>query len=134
MSAGEAPRAIPDDPKQTTGSAFGPFRHPAFTVIWTASVVANIGTWMYTAASGWLMTNLDPNALAVSLVQVAASLPIFLIAIPAGALADIVDRRRFLIAGEAANTAIDRFRPPARFGHHGTSEKRPVKFDQTGSE
>lgn len=103
---GEAPRAIRDDQKSATGSAFGPFRHPAFTVIWTASVVANIGTWMYTAASGWLMTNLDPDPLTVSLVQVAASLPVFLIAIPAGALADIVDRRRFLIAGEAANTAI----------------------------
>ena len=69
-------------------------------------IVANIGTWMYTATSGWLMTNLDPDPLTVSLVQVAASLPIFLIAIPAGTLADIVDRRRLLIAGEAANTAI----------------------------
>ena len=69
-------------------------------------MLANVGTWMYTAASGWLMTGLDPDPLIVSLVQVAASLPIFLIAIPAGALADIVDRRRFLIAGEAANTVI----------------------------
>lgn len=49
MSAGEAPCAISDDPKPTIGSAFGPFRHPAFTVIWIASVVANIGIWMYTA-------------------------------------------------------------------------------------
>jgi MFS family permease len=69
-------------------------------------VVANVGTWMYTAASGWLMTGLNPDPLIVSLVQVAAGLPIFLIAIPAGALADIIDRRRFLIAGEAANTAV----------------------------
>src|SRR5215472_18402839 len=89
-----------------SGSAWSPFRYPAFTVIWTASLVANIGTWMYTAASGWLMTGLNPDPLIVALVQVAAGLPIFLIAIPAGALADIVDRRRFLIVGEAANTAI----------------------------
>src|SRR5690349_5480934 len=88
------------------GSAWSPFRYPAFTVIWVASVAANIGTWMYTAASGWLMTGLNPDPLIVALVQVAAGLPIFLTAIPAGALADIVDRRRFLIAGEAANTAI----------------------------
>jgi MFS family permease len=88
------------------GAALGPFRHPAFTVIWAASLAANLGTWMYTAASGWLMTGLNPDPLIVSLVQVAASLPIFLIAIPAGALADIVDRRRFLIGGEIANTAI----------------------------
>ena len=75
-------------------------------MIWTASLAANIGTWMYTAASSWLMTSLSPDPLTVSLVQVAASLPIFLLAIPAGALADIIDRRRFLIIGEAANTAI----------------------------
>jgi predicted MFS family arabinose efflux permease len=87
-------------------SRWGPFRHPSFAVIWTATVVANLGTWMYTAASGWLMTGLNPDPLIVSLVQVAASLPMFLIAIPAGALADIVDRRRFLIAGEVANTTI----------------------------
>jgi MFS family permease len=93
-----------DPPRR--GSALGPFRHPAFTVIWTASVASNLGAWMYTAASGWLMTSLNPDPLIVSLVQVAASLPIFLIAIPAGALADIVERRRFLIIGEIANTAI----------------------------
>ena len=88
------------------GAALGPFRHPAFTVIWAASVASNLGAWMYTAASGWLMTSLNPDPLIVSLVQVAASLPIFLVAIPAGALADIVDRRSFLIVGEIANTAI----------------------------
>ena len=87
-------------------SAWRPFRHPAFTVIWAASLAANTGTWMYTAASSWLMTSLSPDPLIVSLVQVTASLPIFLLAIPAGALADIIDRRRFLIIGEAANTAI----------------------------
>jgi MFS family permease len=93
-------------PAAPRGTALGPFHHPAFTVIWTASLVSNLGTWMYTAASSWLMTGLNPDPLIVSLVQVAASLPIFLCAIPAGALADIVDRRRFLIGGEIANTAI----------------------------
>jgi predicted MFS family arabinose efflux permease len=102
MSAGadrDASSAHPTSP-------WSPFRHPAFVVIWTATVLANVGTWMYTAASGWLMTGLDPDPLIVSLVQVAASLPIFLIAIPAGALADLVDRRLLLIAGEAANTVV----------------------------
>ena len=68
------------------------FRHTAFTVIWTATVVSNVGTWMYNAASGWLMVSLDANALVVSLVQVATSLPMFLFALPAGTLADIVDK------------------------------------------
>lgn len=57
---------------------------------------------MSSAAAGWLMTSLDPHPLPVSLVQVAASLPLFLRAIPAGALADIVDRRKLLILGELA--------------------------------
>ena len=91
---------------QPPGSPWSPFRHQAFAVIWTATVVSNVGTWMYAAASGWLMTNLNPDPFTVALVQVAASLPIFLIAMPAGALADIVDRRKFLIAGEVVNTAI----------------------------
>ncbi len=73
-------------------------------MIWTATVVSNIGGWMYNVASGWLMTNLDPNPLTVSMVQVANSLPMFLFAIPAGALMDIVDQRRFLICGEVAVT------------------------------
>jgi len=59
---------------------------------------------MYNVASGWLMTSLEPNPLVVSMVQVANSLPMFLFAIPAGALVDIFDRRRFLIIGESAIT------------------------------
>ena len=83
-------------------SAWAPFRSRTFALIWTATVVSNIGGWMYNVASGWLMTSLDPDPFIVSLVQVANSLPMFLFAIPAGALADIVDRRRLLIIGESA--------------------------------
>jgi MFS family permease len=75
-------------------------------VVWLATVVSNVGTWMYNAASGWLMTSLDADPLSVSLVQVATSLPMFLFALPAGALADIVDKRRFLIATEIAVTLV----------------------------
>lgn len=82
------------------------FRHTTFTVVWIATVVANVGTWMYNAASGWLMTSLDANPLTVSLVQVASSLPMFLFALPAGALADTVDKRRFLIGCEIVLTII----------------------------
>jgi MFS family permease len=74
--------------------------------MWIALVVANVGTWMYNAASGWLMTSLNPDPLIVSLVQVATTLPIFLLALPAGALADIVDRRMFLLVLEVATTAF----------------------------
>ncbi len=69
-------------------------------MIWTATLVSNIGWWMYTAACGWLMVRLNPAPLVVSLVQAASTLPTFLFAIPAGALTDIVDKRKFLIFGE----------------------------------
>jgi MFS family permease len=82
------------------------FRHATFTVVWIATVVANVGTWMYNAASGWLMTSLDADPLTVSLVQVASSLPMFLFALPAGALADTVDKRRFLIGCEIVLTIL----------------------------
>jgi MFS family permease len=86
----------PDTTAQST-SRWGPFTHPVFASIWTATVVSNIGGWMYSAASGWLMTSLNATPRVVALVQVATTLPMFLLALPAGALADTVDRRRYLL-------------------------------------
>ena len=97
-AAAESPPVAP--------SPWSPFRHATFTVLWTAAVIANIGTWMYNAASGWLMTTLNADPLVVSLVQVATSLPMFLFALPAGALADIVDKRQFLVVAEGAITLV----------------------------
>jgi MFS family permease len=87
-------------------SRLGPFRYASFTALWIATIVSNIGGWMYSAASGWLMTNLSPDPLTVSLVQVAATLPMFLLAIPAGAVADLVDLRKFLVGTELAIAVI----------------------------
>jgi MFS family permease len=86
--------------RRAPSSAWAPFRHRTFTVIWIGTVISNIGGWMSSAASGWLMSSLDSSPLIVALVQVATSLPIFLLAIPAGALSDIIDRRKYLVAGE----------------------------------
>jgi MFS family permease len=83
-----------------------PFRHAAFAVIWTATLVSNVGGWMYSAASGWLMTSLNPDPFVVALVQVADTLPICLLALPAGALADIFDKRKFLIVVEVLTTIV----------------------------
>jgi MFS family permease len=89
-----------------SGSLAAAFRHPVFAVIWTATLVSNVGGWMYSAASGWLMTSLNPDPLVVALVQTATTLPVFLFALPAGALADIFDKRKFLIVFEVLNTAL----------------------------
>jgi predicted MFS family arabinose efflux permease len=82
------------------------FRHPVFAVVWTATLVANVGGWMYSAAAAWLMTSLNPDPLIVSLVQAASTAPIFLFALPAGAFADIFDKRKYLIIIEALTTAV----------------------------
>lgn len=77
--------------------AWAPFGSRVFLVMWVAAVVGHIGTWMRDVGAGWLMTTLSASATAVALVQVATTLPIFLLSLPAGALADIVDRRRMLL-------------------------------------
>jgi predicted MFS family arabinose efflux permease len=103
-----APRSRGDSAPQpeAAGAALRPFHHRAFAVIWTATVVSNIGGWMYSAAAAWLMTDLSANPLVVSLVQVANSLPIFLFALPAGALADTADKRRLLTGAEITTTIL----------------------------
>lgn len=78
--------------------ALAPLRERVFAVLWGATVLGNIGSFMRDVASGWLATELSANPAAVAAVQAAAVLPVFLFAIPAGVLSDILDRRRFLIA------------------------------------
>jgi MFS family permease len=91
---------------EAEGSAWSPFRYTVFTVLWTATVVSNIGSWMQNAAAAWLMTSLRPDPFEVALVQAATTLPMFLFSLPAGALADIVDRRRLLIVVQTAAVAV----------------------------
>ena len=69
-----------------------------FRSLWIATIVSNVGTWMQDVGAGWLMTSLSSSPSLVALVEAADSIPMMLLALPAGALADIVDRRRLLIA------------------------------------
>lgn len=92
------------EPKE--GGALDPLRNRAFLVLWIATVVSNVGTWMQNAAAGWLMTGLTPDPFIVSMVQVATMLPVVILGLPAGALADIVDRRNLLIVTNVALAAI----------------------------
>lgn len=67
-------------------------------MLWIASIASNIGSWMHEVGAGWLMTSLTASPYnGIALVQAATTTPAFLLALPAGALADIVDRRRYLI-------------------------------------
>ena len=76
---------------------WAPLREPLFRGLWIASVISFTGTWIQNVGSGWFMASLTSSAMMVALVQAATSLPVFLVAIPAGALADMLDRRRLLI-------------------------------------
>lgn len=79
-------------------SIWRPLRQSLFRGFLLASLVSNVGTWMHDVGASWLMASYTSSPLMVALVQAAMSLPIFLFALPAGALADILDRRRLLIA------------------------------------
>lgn len=81
----------------TTGGSFAPLRRPVFAVLWAATVLGNTGSFMRDVASSWLVTDLSASPAAVAMIQAAGTLPIFLLAIPAGVLSDILDRRKFLI-------------------------------------
>lgn len=78
-------------------SIWEPFKYPIFRMLWITSVLSNIGTWMHEVGAAWLMTTLTPNFLLVALVQATTALSVCLLALPAGALADILDKRRYLI-------------------------------------
>ena len=78
-------------------AAWEPLREPLFRSLWIAAVVSYTGTWMQNVGAGWLMTQLTTSPLMVGLVQAAAAVPVFLVVLPAGALADMVDRRRLLL-------------------------------------
>ncbi|MGI9287010.1 MAG: MFS transporter, partial [Pseudomonadales bacterium] len=74
--------------------------------LWMATLVSNTGSWMHDIGAGWLMTSLAPTPVMVALVQTATTLPVFLLAMPAGALADILDRRRYLIVVQCWLAAV----------------------------
>src|SRR5215472_2143588 len=81
-------------------AALVPLRNSTFRMLWIANVVAWLGTWLQNTGAGWLMTSLAPQPLIVAMVQAATIMPVFLLALPGGALADIVDRRVFLIGAQ----------------------------------
>ena len=78
-------------------SAWTPLRRPVFRMLWATWVVSNVCMWMNDVAAAWLMTSLTSAPLMVALVQTASTLPVFLLGVPSGALADILDRRRYFI-------------------------------------
>jgi MFS family permease len=84
-------------PDRAVSGAWTPLQTALFRNLWIATIVSNVGAWMQDVGAGWLMTSLSSSPSIVALVEAADSFPLMLLALPAGALADIVDRRRLLI-------------------------------------
>ena len=93
MSKPNTPPPVPADL-----SALAPLKHLTFRMLWGTWLVANTCMWMSDVASAWMMTSMTTTPLWVALVQTSATLPVFLLGLPSGALADILDRRRYFIA------------------------------------
>lgn len=90
----------PSTPRPSTAeslSPWGPIKRPVFRMLWTVWLTANICMWMNDVAAAWMMTSMTSTPLWVALVQSASTLPVFLLGLPSGALADILDRRRYFI-------------------------------------
>ena len=98
MTSAPAPQQASTAVAPVVQSAWSPLKNGLFRGLWIATIVSNVGTWMQDVGAGWLMTSLSSSPSLVALVEAADSLPVMLLALPAGAIADIVDRRRLLIA------------------------------------
>lgn len=81
-------------------SPWAPLRHSVFRALFIAQLASNIGTLMQSVGSAWLMGDLGASPFLIALVPTASMLPVLLVGVPAGALADIFDRRRLLIGGQ----------------------------------
>jgi MFS family permease len=88
---------MPRSPETEAPSALGPLKAPVFRMLWLTWLFANTTMWMNDVAAAWLMTSIGPSPLWVALVQTASTLPVFVLGLPSGALADILDRKRYFV-------------------------------------
>ncbi len=88
---------LPEEAVIASPSPWQPLRQPVFRMLWIATVMSNIGSWMNDVGVNWTMLTLSADPLSVALVQAASSLPMFLFALPSGVMADIIDRRKYLL-------------------------------------
>jgi len=89
--------AAPEAPPRKLESPWAPLRQPVFRMLWSVWLTANICMWMNDVAAAWMMTSLTTSPVMVALVQSASTLPVFFLGLPSGALADILDRRKYFI-------------------------------------
>ncbi len=99
----------PGEAKWDRASAWAPLRDPTFRMLWLVSLTANICLWMNDVAAAWVMTTLTASPTLIAMVQTASAMPVFLLGLPSGAFADILDRRKYFITTQfwvAANASV----------------------------
>lgn len=106
MSASPSDPPAPSAPTPPPTSPWRPLRHPVFRALWLATLASNLGTWLQNVGASWTMAELTPSNTMVALVQAATSLPMFFLSLPAGALADVLDRRKILLVTQTWMTAV----------------------------
>src|SRR5581483_6475685 len=94
------------EPAPVARSPWAPFRRRVFLALWIASVASNMGGFLADVGGAWLMASLEPSPLLIALITTAGSLPYFFLALPAGALADVVDRRRLLLTTQIVQALV----------------------------
>jgi MFS family permease len=94
-----APPSADEAARDASASGWSPLRYTAFRRWWVANLTSNVGSWMQTVAAQWLMTSLTSSAVLVGAIQ-ATNLPVLLLAVPAGVLGDLLDRKRLILAGQ----------------------------------
>jgi MFS family permease len=118
MEVRETPRSVPPGAAPAGGGgAFAPLRHTVFRWLWLASLASQMGTWIQNVGAVDLMTVLAPTALMLALVQTATTLPGLFLALPSGALADVLDRRRLLVAASVWMLAVGALLAVTTFAH-----------------
>jgi MFS family permease len=95
-----ADTSVGSDPPRD-GQVPSPMRLPLFRAFWAAGILSNLGSWIHLVAAAWLMTSLTHSAAPVALLLTATSVPAFVLSLPAGALADVIDRRWLIIVTQA---------------------------------
>lgn len=90
----------------SSASAWRPLRIPVFRNLLIADLVSDIGTFMQSVGAAWLMTSLTTSTMYIALIQTASALPFFVLALPAGAIGDIVDRRKLILGTELWMLAV----------------------------
>ncbi len=88
-------------PRQEPPTLWRPLRTPIFRRLLAADIASDVGTFMQAVGAAWLMVSMGAGPMYVALTQTASTLPFFLLALPAGAVGDIVDRRKLILFTEA---------------------------------